>query len=88
MIVGKMLPENVLRVRGRLFWDVQKPHMRLVHFAPALAVIAYGTRGHEIRPDVPPAHMPGNHMIDSQASLPFAAILAGEIVAPEDFAAR
>lgn len=62
--------------------------MRLLHFTPAFAVIAGGTGCHQIRPDMSAAHVPRDDVVDGQAAFVFTAILAGIIVAPEDFAAR
>ena len=62
--------------------------MRLIHLAPALAVIAGGTGSNQIRPNMPAAHMAWNDMVDRQAAFAPAAVLAGIIVTTEYFTAR
>lgn len=88
IIFGEVFSEDVTRVRGRFFWDAQKPHVRFVHFAPTFAVIACRTSRNQVRPHMPAAHVARDDMINRQAAFVFAAILAGVSVAPEDFAAR
>ena len=62
--------------------------MRLFHLAASLAVITGGAGGHQVRPDMLPAHVARNDMIDRQIALALAAILAGIIVTPKEFSAR
>ena len=83
-----MLAENVRRLGRRLFGDVQKVHVRLFRFAPALAVIACRASRNQVRPNMLPAHVTRDDVVDGQVKVVFAAILAGIIVAAEYFTAR
>lgn len=62
--------------------------MSLFNLAASLAVIAGGTGSYQVRPDVLPAHVARNDVIDRQVAFALAAVLAGIIVAPEKFSAR
>lgn len=83
-----MFPENIRSVRGRLLWNVQEIHVHFMRFSPALAMIAHGTCGDDVRPGVLSAHVARDDVINRQAAFAFAAILAGIIVAAEYFTAR
>ena len=67
---------------------MQQMHVGFIHFAPALTVIAVGTRRYQIGPNMPAAHMARDDMVDGEIAFALAAILAGIIVAAEYFAAR
>lgn len=58
--------------------------MHLFHFAPAFAVIAMGTSGDNICPDMLSAHMPGHYVIYCQVAFPLSAVLASIIVPTKD----
>ena len=59
--------------------------MGLFHFSTALAVIAVWACRHNVRPEVLAAHMSWDHVIHGQPTVALPTILAGIIVAPEDF---
>jgi hypothetical protein len=83
-----MLSENIRSIGGWLLWNMKQVHMCLVHFAPAFAMVAWRAGCHQIRPNLPPAQMAWNDMVDRQIGLAFAAILTGIIIAAEYFTAR
>lgn len=61
--------------------------MGFIHFAAAFAVVACGAGRYQICPNMSAAHVARNDVIDCQIAFMLAAILAGIIVTPEDFAA-
>lgn len=63
-------------------------HVRLFQSSSALAVVAGRAGRHQICPLVLPSQMPRDDMVHSQAAIAFAAVLAGIIIASEEFAAR
>ena len=60
---------------------VEQVHVRFLHSATTLAVIAGGAGGYHVRPDVLAAQMAGKNMVYRQSVIAFTAILAGIIVA-------
>jgi len=62
--------------------------MHFLYPASAFAVIAVRAGCNHVRPDVLAAHVTGRHMIYRQVAFTLAAVLAGIIVAAENFAAR
>jgi len=66
---------------------MEQVHVDLLQAAPALAVIAGGTGGHHVVPDMLAALVTGLDVIDCKVPVAPAAVLAGIIVAPEDLPA-
>ena len=62
--------------------------MRFIHAATAFAVIAWRAGRDQVRPNVLAPHVSRNNMIERQVHVPFAAILAGIIIAAKDLPAR
>ena len=87
-IICQMTPKDIGCIRGRLFWDVGEPHMRLIHFSAAFVVITGGASRHQVCPNMLPAHVTRDDVIHSQIDFAPAAILTGIIVTTEYFAAR
>jgi hypothetical protein len=81
----EMPPEDVHSAGGRLVRNVQQGHMNLTQFTPTLAMITARAGCHHIRPDVFPAQMPRQDVIQGQIPGVAAAILAGIMVTAEDF---
>lgn len=63
-------------------------HVRLFQSSPALTVITCRAGRHQICPLVLPAQMSRDDMVHRQTAIAFTAILAGIIIASEEFAAR
>ena len=86
-IFRKMPPKDVNCRTGRFCRVVQQRHVGFCRTPPALAVITGGAGSDNIFPGVPAAQVPRYHMIYGQVERAFAAILAGKVITPEDFAA-
>src|SRR6188508_2291923 len=84
--VGEIRREQRVHVATWLERRAQQAHPRLIHEAAALAVIAVFARSHEVVPRVCAAAMPRNDVIERQVVRLDAAVLAGVLVANEDFA--
>ena len=87
LIFAQMPAKNVYGTRRRFLWNAHQLHVRLLHPAAALTVIAMGAGCHNVRPDMLAPHMAGCDVIHRQAALALAAILAGIIITAKDLAA-
>lgn len=63
-------------------------HVRFLQSSPTLAMVTCRAGRHQICPLVLPAQMPWDDMVHCQAAIALTAILAGIIIASEEFAAR
>ena len=83
-----MPAKDICRIGRGFLWWMEQAHMRLLHLAPALAMVAGGASRYKIDPYMLPAHVARDDVVDRQMPVASAAILAGIIIAAEDLAAR
>lgn len=86
-VIFDVAAKDILGRAGRLFRHMQQLHAGFIQGAPAFAVVAGRAGSDDIEPQVFPAKMARKDMVDRQGRGAFSAILADEVVAPEDFAA-
>src|SRR5438270_5206724 len=79
---------QVLRRRRRSYGQPEQRHPRLRERAPALSVIAGLAGGHDVFPNVLTAPVTRDHVVERQVVATPAAVLAGVVVADQDFLAR
>src|SRR5438477_2077400 len=79
--------EEVARCGWRPERGAGERHVRLPQRATALLVIAALARGDDVLPDVLAAAVAGDHVVEGEVVAALAAVLAGVVVADEDFLA-
>ncbi len=80
-------PKDILDGIGRFDGKAVQSEARFFQCAAALAVVAGSAGGDDIIPDVFAPQVARNDVVDGQVQGVFAAILAGEVIATEDFTA-
>src|SRR5579859_7633450 len=79
--------EQVARSGRRPEWGPGERHVRLLQRAPALLVVAALARRDDVLPGVLAAAVARDHVIEGEVVAALAAVLAGVVIADEDFLA-
>ena len=87
MVFIQMAAKYVMGIIRRFRGGVEQPHSGFFQCTPPFAMVAAGTGGDHIFPDMPAPEVSGEDMVNGEIGQVPAAVLAGKIIAAENFPA-
>ncbi len=87
LIPAQMMGEHVINGRRRRLGGGDQLHIGFLQRSPALHMVALRAGGHHIFPGLCATQVARDDVIDRQIGFLFSAVLAGEMISAEEFAA-